>query len=48
MNLNILEDKLVKLKEKLFSEKHADFWDWDLIGRLELEIKELELEILKG
>lgn len=42
------EDKLVKLKEELMCEKHADFWDWELIAKLEREIKELEIEILKG
>jgi len=38
------KDKITALKQKLISEKHADFWDWDLISKLEREIKELEQE----
>lgn len=41
------EDRLVELKKELICERHADFWDWDLIAKLEREIKAIELEILR-
>ena len=47
MNEISKDERLYYLRLELLEEKHADFWDWDKIGKLELEIKELELEILR-